>query len=102
MKNFVSHPETRFRVVYRSANNAPWVTLADYKWDEDGIDPRAFEFDNRTLLVSRVGDGDTDALYTYDPERKQIKGLAFRHAEADVGPFWFSDQKRAITGVACE
>jgi dipeptidyl aminopeptidase/acylaminoacyl peptidase len=92
----------RVRIFHRRSAKAPWETLADYDWNEPGIWPEAFEYDNRTLLVAWIGDGNTEALYTYDVETKRVKGLAFRHAEADIGDVCFSDKQRAVVGAFCQ
>lgn len=94
--------ETSFRILHRSEPSAQWETLTEFKWNEDGFVPEAFESDNRTLLVTAVGDGDTDALYTYDVAAKHLKRLAFRNAEADVERLIFSGRKRELIGVSYE
>jgi dienelactone hydrolase len=91
-----------FRVLYRTDAHSPWITLSEYDYEQGGIEPVGFEYDNRTLLVKWFGGQDTEGIYTYDPEAKAIKTLAFRHATADVDRLIFSKKKRALVGVTLE
>ncbi len=91
--------DTRIRILHRANTNAIWETLADFRFDQDGIEPLGFDHDNRALFVAHAGDQPTEAVYTYDVDKKQIKDLAFRHAEVDVARPVFSWTKRALVGV---
>ncbi len=92
--------ETKFKILYRAGENAPWDVLTEFGCNEDGFVPEGFEADNRTLLVKSVGDGDTEALYTYDITAKKFRELAFRHAEADLGSVIFSRRRHELLGVS--
>jgi len=98
----IAKEETSFKILYRDQANVPWVVLATFNWNDDAsFNPEGFESDDRTLLVKATGDGDTEALYTYDLTAKKFKDLAFRHAEVDLGHLIFS-QKHALLGVTCQ
>jgi len=95
----VAVEHTRLKVIHRPDANSAWQTLADFNYDEDGIFPAGFDYDNRTLFVKAYDHCDTLGIYTYDTAKNAIKDLAFRHAEADVGSLVFSPGKHAVVGI---
>jgi dipeptidyl aminopeptidase/acylaminoacyl peptidase len=94
----IAKEEARFKILYRETANSRWDTLADFAWNEDGFVPEDFEADNRTLIVRARGDGETEALYTYDTAARKLRDLAFRHAEVDIASPIFS-RKNNLLGV---
>lgn len=91
--------DTRMKILYRPNNQAKWETIADYNYDEDGIDPIGFDYDNAKLLVRDYGGEQVEGIYTFDVGKKRTQTLAFRHAEADAETLVFSNWKQAIVGV---
>ncbi len=89
----------KYQILHRSGKDAPWVQLEEYEYTGKGFWPQGFEADNRTLLGTWAGDGDTEAVYGYDVETRKMKGLAFRHAQADVEKLIFSERKHSLAGV---
>jgi dipeptidyl aminopeptidase/acylaminoacyl peptidase len=94
--------ETRYKVLHRTGPGAPWQTIADFNFDDDGINPIAFDYDDRTLFVKHRGGEPTDGIYPFDVVSKQLKPLAFRHANADVEHIMLSEPKRAMVGADFE
>ncbi len=91
---------TRLKVIHRATAKARWESLAEFNYDEDGIDPLGFEFDNQTLLVSHRGEHDTLGIYRYDVAQKEIKQLGFSHADVDADTPLFCAAEGAVTGIA--
>src|SRR5262249_27918612 len=94
--------EKRFRILYRADAKAAWTTLAEFDWNQIGFLPATFEPDNRTMLVRSEGDGDTEALYSYDSGTRKLKELAFRHAEVDLDELIFGNNPHRLAGVTFE
>jgi dipeptidyl aminopeptidase/acylaminoacyl peptidase len=80
----------RFKVLHRAGASATWQSIAEFDYKDDGIWPMGFDHDNKTLFIGSCGDRDTEGLYTFDIEKKQIKDLGFSHAQVDVGKLMFS------------
>ncbi len=91
--------DDQLKVIYRAGTNAAWQTIAQFRYNQDGIDPMGFDYDNQTLFVGHCGGRDTEGVYKFDVAAKQIKELGFCHAEADVERLWFSAKERALAGV---
>jgi dipeptidyl aminopeptidase/acylaminoacyl peptidase len=90
-------------ILYRDTGVAPWRSVGKFAWDDPGgIEPVCFDYDNQTLLVRSYGGEQMGGIYTFDPQQKKTKTLAFRHAEADAENPILSDAKRAVVGVAYE
>ena len=90
---------TQLKVIYRPDASAKWETLAEFKYNEDGIEPLGFEYDNQTLIVGHCGEQPTLGLYRYDVAARKIKELGFRHPEADVQHVLYCSQEHALAGV---
>jgi len=90
------------RIIHRATAKAPWETLAEYDYDQDGMVPVAFASDNRTLYVACYGEEDTVGLYAYDTEKKALKDLLFRHKEVDAQSISLDDQTQRLVGVHLE
>ena len=98
-------------VLYRANEKSPWVELATHPADGPRWKPVAFEGDNRTLYVaSNVGRA-TTALFTYDPETRQMGREVAAHPTYDVGdlfdlgqyngsgPPLYSRKQRKVVGI---
>jgi dipeptidyl aminopeptidase/acylaminoacyl peptidase len=92
--------DDQFKVIHRAGTNAAWQTIAQFRYDADGISPLGFDYDNRTLFVGHCGDRDTEGIYKFDVAAKQIKELCFCHAEVDASRVIFSNKERALVGVS--
>lgn len=91
---------TRFKVLHRATEKAKWESLGEFAYDEDGIDPIGFEYDNQTLLVTQYGERDKLGVYRYDVTEKKIKDLGASHANADLGTPLFCGTERVLAGIA--
>lgn len=83
----VSKPEgsTRAEIHYRDSAGAPWIRINEYALGGEGIEPLAFDEDNRTLIVASNIGRDKRALYRYDPATRSLKDLLVESDEFDVG-----------------
>lgn len=93
---------TNYQLLCRTSAKAPWEKAAEYKYGEDTLDPIDFEYDNKTLLVRHYGGEPMAGIYTFDTVKRQLKDLAFRHAQAEPFALLHSDSLQAITGVEVE
>jgi dipeptidyl aminopeptidase/acylaminoacyl peptidase len=65
-----------------------------------GINPIAFDFDNKTLYVSSNLGRDKAAIYKYDLEAKKLGELVFEHPLIDVrGGLIFSRTQKKLMGI---
>jgi dipeptidyl aminopeptidase/acylaminoacyl peptidase len=95
----IEKEEKEFRILYRADARSAWTKIGEFKFNERGFIPEAFDADNRTLYVRAEGDGDTEAIYSFDLSANKLKDLAFRHAEVDVGKLIFGGSKHQVVGV---
>jgi dipeptidyl aminopeptidase/acylaminoacyl peptidase len=91
------------QILYRDSARDDWRVLTEYnEFDEHGLTPVAFAADNRTLYVrSNIG-RDTQALYTYDPDTRQLGELVFGHDRVDVGDIELSSRDHRLLAVRYE
>ena len=76
---------------YRRSNDDKWVTLRDDPVEDAGLDPIAFDFDNKTLYVhvpNKENGGKKD-VYAYDPETRQLGARIFESKSVDAGRLVF-------------
>jgi len=94
--------EEHSSIMYRSDEKSEWVELGRIPTDGQKWEPLAFDGDNRTLFIrSNVG-RDTDAIFTYDPEKKEITGLVFADPTYDASDVIYSRARNKIVGVVYE
>ena len=88
------------RIMYRADEKAEWVALDEFGWMEASWTPVAFTADNKQLYVlSNVG-RDTQALYLYDPEKREFGEMIFGHDAVDVAGPMITRKGRELIGVA--
>jgi dipeptidyl aminopeptidase/acylaminoacyl peptidase len=86
-------------VLYRSSADAPWQTLSKTTFPEAGWQPRAMDFDGRTMYISTNVGHDKAAIYKYDPETKTQGELVYKNDKVDAGGLIFSDKEKKLIGV---
>lgn len=83
---------------YRADEKSPWEKFGDGAPDADGVQPIAFDYDNRTLYVSSALGRDKRAVYRWDFEKKALGTLVAESAEADLGSLLFSRHAKKAVG----
>ncbi len=88
------------RIKHRASEDSEWETIAEYQYNDDNnLTPLAFDYDNKTLLVSTNRGHDTSAIYRFDIATKTLGELVFHNELVDHGGMLMSDKRKAIAGV---
>lgn len=85
-------------VIYRSSENSPWTTLLT-KSQETLWEPLGFDGDNRTLFIRATENRPTAAIYTYDPETREITAKVFADDTYDAGGIIYDRARKKVVGV---
>ncbi len=87
---------------YRRSNDDKWVTLRDDPFEEESLDPIAFDFDNKTLYVRVPGkdNGGRKDVYAFDAETNQLGARIFESKGVDAGGVVFDWVGKKAIGVS--
>ena len=91
-------------ILYRKDEDRDFEKIVTTSF-KDTFVPLMFSYDNKLLYVASnldTPDGtiqDKCAIYTYDPEKRQLLELIYEHPEVDVTRLISSKRRKVITGV---
>ncbi len=86
-------------VWHRGAIGEAWERIGETD-GANGIQPVAFDYDNRTLYVSAAPDGNRRAIYKYDIANRKLGELVMAHPLVDLsGGLIFSSEKKKLAGI---
>ena len=83
---------------WRRSADAPWQKLAEYRFDQPGIVPVAFDGDGTLIVASSIGHASA-ALYRYDTERMALGERLAEHPYAPLSQVVYDARERKVVGV---
>ena len=87
------------RYMYRSDEDSDWVQLFESQYFDHGWYPLDFTADNRKLYVTSNLEGDSKAIYVYDPETRQMEEKLFSVEGYDVTEIVLSRTRHEIVSI---
>ncbi|MGB8855613.1 MAG: hypothetical protein WCC58_02960, partial [Burkholderiales bacterium] len=83
---------------HRNDADSKWTTIESHEENSPHLGPLGFDFDNKTLFVASNIGRDKRAIYTFDPDKKELKGPIFEHPKVDVERVIFDRSKKKAVG----
>lgn len=83
---------------HRNDADARWTSIESHEENNPHWEPLGFDFDDKTLFVASNIGRDKRAIYTFDPDKKALKGPIFEHSKVDVERVIFDRSKKKAVG----
>lgn len=85
---------------YKSKGEKDFRVLQEFNVLDEGMQPLAFDFDNKTMYVASNIGRDKNAIYEYDPEANKMGKMIYAHDEVDVTGLMMSRVQKKVLGVS--
>ncbi len=87
------------RIIYRADEDAEWVALDEFGFDDHGWQPVGFTADNQKMYVLSNLGRDTVAMYLYDPATREFGEMIYGRDDVDVGGPVMTRGSHELVGV---
>ncbi|MDJ0656807.1 MAG: S9 family peptidase [Xanthomonadales bacterium] len=85
---------------YKDKGEEDFRVVEEFHVHDEGWNPLAFDFDNKTMYVASNIGRDTAAVYTYDTETHELGEMLYAHDEVDVTGLIMSRERKKLLGVS--
>ncbi|MCW8877515.1 MAG: hypothetical protein OQK51_10705, partial [Kangiellaceae bacterium] len=85
---------------YKDKGEEKFRVLREFNILDEGMQPLAFDFDNKTMFVSSNVGRDKAAIYKYDPKTDKLGEMLYGHDTVDVGGLMMSRHQQKLLGVS--
>jgi len=88
-------------VHYRSRGDGPWRKIAETPGDSnEQLDPLAFDFDGKTVLVRSNMARERMGIFRYDPEQAKLLDLVSENERFDLTGLYFDRRSKRLIAAA--
>ncbi len=87
------------KVLYRRDKQQPWTIISQSPFGHAQMRPLGFSPEDALLYVAARGGKDTSGLYSFDPDKRQLRECLWQHPQFDLWAGIISGQTRALLGV---
>ncbi|RLA03402.1 MAG: S9 family peptidase [Gammaproteobacteria bacterium] len=84
---------------YKSKGAEDFSVIQEFNLLDEGLNPLAFDFDNKTMFVSSNVGRDRGAIYKFDPETNKLGEMIFEHDVVDVSGLIMSRKQQKLLGI---
>ncbi len=84
---------------YKDKGEKEFRVLQEFNILDEGMNPLAFDWDNKTMYVASNVGRDRSAIYKFDPNKNELGEMVYGHDEVDVTGLMMSRKQKKLLGV---